>query len=100
MATIGKRNGVAILLGLKIHGFAAWWLWRTFYLVNMPTIEKRLRVMVDWTIDIFFNRDVTRLKIFTSEREENEVKKGKLNTEAQNDKISEKQNSTMKNVMH
>ena len=68
MATIGKRNGVAILLGLKIHGLAAWWLWRTFYLVNMPTIEKRLRVMVDWTIDIFFNRDVTRLRMFASER--------------------------------
>jgi NADH dehydrogenase len=91
MATIGKKNGVAILLGLKISGFAAWWLWRTFYLVNMPTIEKRLRVMVDWTIDIFFNRDVTRLKIFASEREEKEEKKGKLDTETQNDKTSEKQ---------
>ena len=65
MATIGRRNGVAILLGLKIHGFVAWWLWRTFYLINMPTIEKKLRVMVDWTIDIFFNHDVTRLKIFS-----------------------------------
>jgi NADH dehydrogenase len=73
MATIGKRSGVAILFGLKIHGFAAWWLWRTFYLVNMPTIEKKLRVMVDWTIDIFFNRDVTRLKMFS---EINENKKG------------------------
>jgi NADH:ubiquinone reductase (H+-translocating) len=40
MATIGKRNGVAILFGIKIHGFAAWWLWRTFYLVNMPTVER------------------------------------------------------------
>jgi NADH:ubiquinone reductase (H+-translocating) len=64
MATIGKRSGVAILFGLKLHGFVAWWLWRTFYLANMPTIEKKLRVMVDWTIDIFFNHDVTRLKIF------------------------------------
>jgi hypothetical protein len=39
----------------------------------MPTIEKRLRVMVDWTIDIFFAHDVTRLKIFS---EINENKKG------------------------
>jgi NADH dehydrogenase len=60
----------------------------------MPTIEKRLRVMVDWTIDIFFDRDVTRLKIFASEREEKEE-----NTEAQNDKTRET-NRTMKNVLH
>jgi NADH dehydrogenase len=82
MATIGKRNGVAILFGIKIHGFVAWWLWRTFYLINVPTIEKKLRVMIDWTIDIFFNRDVTRLKMFASEREEKEGKEeDKLATE-------------------
>jgi hypothetical protein len=91
MATIGKRNGVAILLGLKIHGFAAWWLWRTFYLINMPTMEKKLRVMVDWTIDIFFNRDVTRLKMFASEREEKKEKEDKLNIEEQSDKTAKKE---------
>jgi NADH dehydrogenase len=91
IATIGKRNGVAILLGLKIHGFAAWWLWRTFYLVNMPTIEKKLRVMVDWTIDIFFNHDVTRLRMLASEKEEKEGKKDKLDIEAQSDKMAKKE---------
>src|ERR687897_3628992 len=79
MATIGKRSGVAILFGLKIHGFVAWWLWRTFYLANMPTIEKKLRVMVDWTIDVFFNHDVTRLKIFP---EINETKESYETNEA------------------
>jgi NADH dehydrogenase FAD-containing subunit len=79
IATIGKRSGVAILFGLKIHGFVAWWLWRTFYLANMPTIEKKLRVMVDWTIDIFFNHDVTRLKIFP---EINETKESYETNEA------------------
>lgn len=62
MAEIGKRNGVGELLGLKVHGFVAWWIWRTYYLANLPTIEKKVRVMVDWTIDLFFKRDVTRLK--------------------------------------
>ena len=47
MTLIGKRNGVGIILGHKIHGFAAWWLWRSYYLVNLPTTEKKLRVMVD-----------------------------------------------------
>jgi NADH dehydrogenase len=67
MALIGKRNGVGILLGHKVHGFTAWWLWRLYYLGNLPTAEKKLRVTVDWIIDLFFKRDVTRLKTFTEE---------------------------------
>ena len=62
MALIGRRNGVGILLGYKVHGFTAWWVWRSYYLLNLPTVEKKLRVMVDWFIDLFFKRDVTRLK--------------------------------------
>ncbi len=62
MTLIGKRNGVGILLGHKIHGFTAWWTWRSYYLANLPTVEKKLRVMVDRMIDLFFKRDVTRLK--------------------------------------
>jgi NADH dehydrogenase len=64
MAEIGRRNGVADILGLKVHGFVAWWIWRTYYLANLPTIEKKVRVMVDWTVDLFFRRDVTKLKTF------------------------------------
>lgn len=79
MAKIGKRNGVGELLGYKVQGFVAWWLWRSYYLAKLPTVEKKLRVMVDWGIDLFFKRDVTRLKTFAEERdrkvriEENEI---------------------------
>ena len=62
MALIGKRNGVGILFGHKVHGFTAWWLWRSYYLGNLPTVEKKVRVIVDWFLDLFFKRDVTRLK--------------------------------------
>jgi NADH:ubiquinone reductase (H+-translocating) len=68
MALIGQRNGVGILFGHRIHGFIAWWLWRSYYLGNLPTLEKKLRVSVDWFIDLFFKRDVTRLKTLTVER--------------------------------
>jgi NADH dehydrogenase len=68
MALIGKRNGVGILFGHKVHGFTAWWLWRSYYLGNLPTLEKKLRVMADWVIDLFFKRDVTRVKTVTEER--------------------------------
>jgi NADH dehydrogenase len=67
MTLIGRRNGVGILLGFKVHGFTAWWIWRLYYLLNLPTVEKKLRVMVDWFIDLFFKRDVTRLKSTTEE---------------------------------
>jgi NADH dehydrogenase len=65
MALIGKRNGVGVLYGYKVHGFSAWWLWRLYYLGNLPTLDKRVRVMVDWIIDLLFKRDVTRLKVFS-----------------------------------
>jgi NADH dehydrogenase len=62
MASIGKRNGVGAILGLEVQGFLAWWIWRMYYLANLPTLQKKLRVMADWTLDIFFKRDVTMLK--------------------------------------
>ena len=54
MATIGKRNAVALIGGRKIHGFLAWILWRFFYLSNLPTREKKVRVAMEWFLDIFF----------------------------------------------
>lgn len=69
MALIGRRNGVGVILGQKIQGFIAWWIWRSYYLGNIPTLEKKLRVSVDWFVDLFFYRDVTRLKMFTKEKE-------------------------------
>ena len=62
MAEIGKRTGVATILGFKLHGFAAWWLWRTYYLGSLPTIKKKLRVMGDWTSDLISKPDVAMIK--------------------------------------
>jgi NADH:ubiquinone reductase (H+-translocating) len=70
MASIGKRNGIGSILGLEVQGFIAWWIWRTYYLANLPTSQKKIRVMADWTLDIFFKRDVTMLKSFVEEKEE------------------------------
>jgi NADH dehydrogenase len=62
MAEIGKRTGVATILGVKLHGFAAWWIWRTYYLGNLPTIRKKLKVMGDWTSDLISKPDVAMIK--------------------------------------
>jgi NADH dehydrogenase len=70
MALIGKRNGVGIVFGRKIQGFIGWIFWRLYYLGNLPTTEKKFRVMLDWFIDLFFKRDITRLKTLTEKAEE------------------------------
>ncbi|MGA7369100.1 MAG: NAD(P)/FAD-dependent oxidoreductase [Nitrososphaeraceae archaeon] len=68
MALIGKRNGVGVILKYKVHGVLAWWLWRSYYLGNLPIMEKRFRVMIDWVIDILFKRDVTRLRVISENK--------------------------------
>jgi NADH dehydrogenase len=42
MALIAKRNGVRFLFGHRMHGLTAWWLWRSYYLGNLPTLVERL----------------------------------------------------------
>jgi NADH dehydrogenase len=57
LASIGRRTGVARILGINFSGFVAWWLWRTIYLLKLPRFEKKLRVALDWTMDLFFSKD-------------------------------------------
>ena len=60
LAAIGRRTGVARILGLKFSGFVAWFLWRTIYLSKLPRFEKKLRVALDWTLDLFFAKDLVQ----------------------------------------
>lgn len=63
MAIIGKRTGIGTFLGINVSGFWAWVLWRNIYLSKMARLEKKTRVFLDWTIDLFFDRDISRLKM-------------------------------------
>jgi len=58
MATIGKRTGVALLNGRKVHGFLAWVLWRSFYWAHLPTREKKIKVGFDWFLSLMFRADI------------------------------------------
>jgi uncharacterized membrane protein YphA (DoxX/SURF4 family) len=60
LAAIGRRTGVAHVLGVNFSGFLAWWLWRTVYLSKLPRFEKKLRVALDWTLDLFFAKDLVQ----------------------------------------
>jgi NADH dehydrogenase len=57
LAAIGRRTGVANVFGINFSGFIAWWLWRTIYLGKLPRIEKKVRVALDWTLDLCFAKD-------------------------------------------
>jgi NADH:ubiquinone reductase (H+-translocating) len=60
LAAIGRRTGVANILGINFSGFVAWWLWRTIYLSKLPRLEKKLRVAFDWTLDLIFAKDLVQ----------------------------------------
>ncbi|HYV18001.1 MAG TPA: NAD(P)/FAD-dependent oxidoreductase [Verrucomicrobiae bacterium] len=62
LAAIGRRTGVAKMFGMKFSGFLAWWLWRTIYLSKLPRFEKKLRVALDWTLDVFFSKDLVQFQ--------------------------------------
>lgn len=57
LAAIGRRSGVARICGVNFSGFFAWWLWRTIYLSKLPRLEKKIRVAIDWTLDLVFSKD-------------------------------------------
>src|SRR5215472_5388148 len=63
LATIGHHNGVAEIYKLKFSGLVAWFLWRTVYLLKIPTIRRKLNVVVDWTWDIFFKPNVVQVRV-------------------------------------
>ncbi|HTD86872.1 MAG TPA: NAD(P)/FAD-dependent oxidoreductase [Candidatus Binatia bacterium] len=58
LASIGHRSGVAMVFGIKFSGFIAWWFWRSVYLMKLPRLAKKLRVMVSWTLDLFFGQEI------------------------------------------
>ena len=62
LAGLGKRSAVAEIFGLRFSGFFAWWLWRTIYLLKMPGFERKLRIALDWGLDLFFPRDIVYLR--------------------------------------
>lgn len=61
LAALGHRKGVGTIGPIKLSGFAAWFVWRTYYLYRLPRFEKRLRVALDWTLDLIFGRDIVQL---------------------------------------
>ena len=47
-------------MGVNFSGFIAWWMWRTIYLSKLPRFEKKVRVALDWTLDLLFSKDLVQ----------------------------------------
>jgi len=61
VASLGLHQGVAQVYGIKLKGLPAWFMHRTYHLSRMPTLSKKFRVVADWTLALFFRREVVSL---------------------------------------
>jgi NADH dehydrogenase len=66
LAAIGRRAGVAEILGVRFSGIIAWALWRAIYLFKLPGLQKKVRVALDWALDLVFSRDIVQLPTLRS----------------------------------
>jgi NADH:ubiquinone reductase (H+-translocating) len=58
LVSLGRFRGVGEIRGIKVSGFIAWLLWRGYYLLRLPSLERRVRVALDWTLEPFLGHDV------------------------------------------
>jgi NADH dehydrogenase len=63
MASLGHTRAVARVFGVRLTSFAAWWVRRTYYLFQMPRWDRRLRIVLDWTVALFFRPDITKVEL-------------------------------------
>ncbi|MFC4911062.1 NAD(P)/FAD-dependent oxidoreductase [Actinomadura gamaensis] len=73
VASLGLHKGVANVYGLKLRGLVAWFMHRTYHLSRMPTVNRKFRVTLDWTLALFFRREIVSLGELSSPRAEFEL---------------------------
>ncbi len=63
LVSLGRFKGIGEIRGIKLSGFAAWFMWRTYYLLRIPSRDRRLRVALDWALELFLPHDVTEISM-------------------------------------
>ena len=63
VATLGRHKGIADVIGVRLRGFPGWFVTRTYHLYQLPLLSRKLRVVVDWTVALFFRRDIAELSM-------------------------------------
>ena len=70
MASLGHHSAVVQAFGIRLTGFVAWWMRRTYYLFQMPRWDRRFRMILDWTVALFFRPDITKVDVVGVEESE------------------------------
>src|SRR5205823_13523039 len=73
VASLGLHKGVAEVYGVKVRGFPAWFMHRTYHVSRMPTFNRKVRVVADWSLALFFRREIVSLGAFANPRQEFEA---------------------------
>ncbi len=63
VATLGRYRGIADVLGVRLRGFPGWFVTRTYHLFQLPLVSRKLRVVTDWSVALFFRRDIVELSM-------------------------------------
>ena len=61
VASLGLYKGVAEIYGIKLRGVVAWFMHRTYHVSRMPTWNRRIRIVIDWSTALLFGREVVAL---------------------------------------
>jgi NADH:ubiquinone reductase (H+-translocating) len=68
VASLGLHRGVAEVYGIRLKGFPAWFMHRTYHVSRLPTFNRKVRVLADWTLALFFRREIVSLGTFADPR--------------------------------
>jgi NADH:ubiquinone reductase (H+-translocating) len=63
MGSLGHSRAFGQMLGMRVYGFLAWFMRRTYYLMQMPGWSRRLRIMIDWTFALLFRPELTKISL-------------------------------------
>ena len=63
LVSVGRFKAVGEVLGIKVSGLVGWFLWRSYYLLRLPTIDRRIRVALDWTLDLVLKHDIVEISV-------------------------------------
>ena len=63
LVSLGRFKAVGEIFGIKVSGLLAWFLWRSYYLLRLPSLDRRVRVAIDWTLELLLQRDIVQISV-------------------------------------
>jgi NADH dehydrogenase len=73
LVSLGRFKAVGEVLGIKVSGLIGWFLWRGYYLARLPTLDRRIRVAIDWTLDLILKHDIVEISVRRTRAQPGEI---------------------------